>query len=393
MTTFQDAIHLLLDYLGTNLSAEAPRDARRAAQNGLRELATAHRWSYFYKQGRIVTVAPQTTGTIAYTHTGATYERQLTLSGATWPSWAKYGALRIGDVTYEVEDRKSSTVLTLTDLTNPGADVAAGTKYTMFRDTYTLPVDFTAADEFRTSTGYYAEYVHPHNWLASRTYPNSSGYPWLYTITGDPAILNRLAARLYPYPDQVYTIDFVYQRQARPLRIDESKDGTVATTNGSTTVTGTGTSWNSTMEGAVIRVNAIAANTATGPVESGPYGFDRSTYYVHERRVVKVNGATSLDVDNALSETLSTAKYVISDPVDVEEGAMLNAFFRACERQVAMIRHTKDKPDAQALYAEALTLAKEADSRSFARRVATGGVGTWGSRRALEIQRPLGADA
>jgi hypothetical protein len=58
----------------------------------------------------------------------------------------------------------------------------------------------------------------------------------------------------------------------------------------------------------------------------------------------------------------------VSDPIDVEEGAMLNGFFRCMEMHVAMNRTLKDKPSARLQYKEALAEAKAADSRSFSGR-------------------------
>ena len=45
--------------------------------------------------------------------------------------------------------------------------------------------------------------------------------------------------------------------------------------------------------------------------------------------------------------------YTISDRVDIEEGAMLNAYFRCVEKHLGMDRTLKDKPSAAKQYAEA----------------------------------------
>jgi hypothetical protein len=57
--------------------------------------------------------------------------------------------------------------------------------------------------------------------------------------------------------------------------------------------------------------------------------------------------------------------YAISDPVDIEERSMANAFHRCCEMHISMNRTLKDKPSARLQYKEALTEARAADSRSF----------------------------
>tara|TARA_E500000331_G_scaffold356741_1_gene416026 strand:- start:6364 stop:9285 length:2922 start_codon:yes stop_codon:yes gene_type:complete len=60
--------------------------------------------------------------TITYDHTGGTYERMLTLSGATWPASAEHGYIFIGGTTYNVYRRISDTVLILDKEFNPGSD-------------------------------------------------------------------------------------------------------------------------------------------------------------------------------------------------------------------------------------------------------------------------------
>lgn len=70
------------------------------------------------------------TGTVAYDHTGGANERQLTLSGGTWPTWAKLpGRVFINDDWYALNTRVSDTVVTLTSGDNPGSDIAAGASY------------------------------------------------------------------------------------------------------------------------------------------------------------------------------------------------------------------------------------------------------------------------
>jgi hypothetical protein len=141
LTTYKDLIDHLTDWCGANPGAEVQRDARRSILSGLRELMTAHRWSYYYQRGRLATVEPYDTGTIAYDHTGGASERMVTLTDGTWPSWAAFGSVVIDDVTYDVATRVSDSVITLTSTSNPGEDVAAETEYTLLRDTYPLAAD------------------------------------------------------------------------------------------------------------------------------------------------------------------------------------------------------------------------------------------------------------
>ena len=86
--------------------------------------------------------------------------------------------------------------------------------------------------------------------------------------------------------------------------------------------------------------------------------------------------------------TNSAAAYILSDPIDIETGSMLASFLRLCEHKISQHRIMKDKPSARLQYLEALTLAKEADSRSFAAR-AEGDVGrNWQRMKDM----PMGPD-
>ncbi len=361
--TYKDAVEHAIDFLGAKVSNEASRDGRRAVFAAARELANAHRWSYLYQRGRIATVEPYDTGTIAYDHTGGTYERQVTLTSGTWPDWATFGVLVISNVAYEIAEKKSSTVITLLATSNPGEDVAAETTYTLYRDTYPMPCDFVAGDEVM-SIGQAMSlcYEHPRSWLTRQRLVQSPAMPTIYTITGDQNYFGSLALRLFPPPDQVYQLDFLYQRRPRPLAVEEYSTGTVSAAADATTVTGTGTTWTSAHVGTVIRLSGDTLNKPTSRVGSNPPAA--------ERVVMAVDSTTSLAVDAAFEDDYSGVKYLISDPLDLEEGAMLDAYWRCVEKELGVIRRMKDRGEMNAAYREALLLAMEADSRSFQPRSA-----------------------
>lgn len=368
LTTYKDEIDHLTDYLGASVSSEGLRNTRRAIQSAYRIFATAARWHYFYSRGRIVTVSPQTTGTIAYDHTGGTYERMVTLTGASWPSWAGFGGLIIDNIPYFIATRKSSSIVTLSINSNPGDDVAAGTSYTLFRDTFPLPSDFLASDEFvNLNFGPYPMYCHPTEILLQARLQNTPATPRHFTFTGDPHAMGTLAVRFFPMPDNVYKMDFIYQRRPRPLLVEDYNTGTVAVSAPSTTVTGTGTTWTSSMIGSVIRIS-----NSTSLV---PDGLGGDNPYVNggvERTIMDVTSTTAITVDATISTTYSGVKYRISDPVDIEDASMLAAFQRCAEREVSLTSKMKDRQLAEQDYVRALILAREADSRFFGEQRAGG---------------------
>lgn len=364
LTTFNDAVLRTLDYLGENATKLASRDARRAVLDAYRELASAHRWSYFYQRGRLQTVASYSTGTIQYTHTGGTYEREVVLTTGTWPTWAAYGEILIAGIKYEVADRKSSSTITLSANSNPGANVASGTSYTIYRDSYPLPVDFLAADEFiNLTSSFQLECIHPGDWNRLQRSSISPAGPRQVTVFGSADHLGAMSLAFFPPPDAVYNIDFIYQRRPRQLVFGDQSActaGTATNTINSTTVTGTGTSWTSAMIGSVLRLSANAADLPTPGWGANPFDV--------ERVITNVASTTSLTVDTAIAAAHTGVKFVISDPIDIEEGAMLTAFWRCVEHQATIARIMKNQDRADRAWIDALILAREADSRSFGMR-------------------------
>jgi hypothetical protein len=369
LTTYSDMIAHLTDYLGGNATKEASRDARRAILNAYREIASAHPWSYYYSRLHLTTVAPYSTGTIAYTQTGGTYERMVVLTGGTWPAWAAYGQIVLDNIVYEVAELKDSVTLTLGIDANPGADIAALSPYLLYRDKYPLPGDFISMDELIvTSIPVVLRFVHPRDWLTLQRILHTPANMRWYCCTGDPDFQGVLCTRFYPPPDQVYQVDGIYRRRPRPLVIDNYATGTASLTSASATVTGSGTSWSSRMIGSVFRIGFDATEAPTGNVGGNPAAV--------EQIVVDVASATSLTLDSVATESLTDAAYSISDPVDIEGENLFTAFLRCCEKQEAISRIMENQAAAKSAYLESLVLAREADSRSFAPRVAgQGGVG------------------
>jgi hypothetical protein len=365
LVTFQDAIEHALDYLGGNPSDQALRDAKRAALEAYRTLANAFTWSYLYAHGRVATSAPvvgEPGGiTLSYDHPGGAYGRMATIAGGTWPEWAGSGYLLVGEVAYLVAERKSATVLTLDDALNPGADLPAGTPFTLYRDTYLLPEDYVAQDQaLRKGNWGGLGYVHPREWLRGRRRHHGGGLPESFTITGDAKYPGRLVLRLDPWPDRAETIDFVYKRRPRPLALVVESAGKAGVSAGGTLVTGSGTAFRPSMVGSVLRLSSTAVRPPTGEIGANPAAF--------ESVIVAHVGPTQVAVAGPAPEALAGVAYSVSDRVDIEDGTMLNAYWRCVEMHLGMVRTLKDKPGARQQYLAALEQAKAADSRSFAGR-------------------------
>lgn len=381
LTTYQDLVDHLIDFVEGDVSGTVERDARRSAQEALRDLANRHPWTLYYGTGRVVTVPPYQDGTVTYDHTGGTYERQLTLAGGTWPDWAAFGHVVLTNVRYEVAERKSATVLTLTSASNPGADVTDATDYSLRRDTYPLPLDFVAADEFiNVNQVLSMQYSHPRWWLARQRLVVSPSYPTIYTFMGDPNYYGNLAAFFYPPPDAVYQLDYLYRRRPRPLEVLAYTDGTVSLAGGTATVSGTGTNWLARHKGCVFRIGGGTSDPPTGRSGKAPADY--------ERVVASVDSATQLTLDSTIADTYSGVKASVSDPVDIEDGTMLNALLACCEYWMARCRNMKDRAEIEQRWLRELERAQEADSRSLARRSA----GAWPGYGRRLAHMPAGQD-
>ena len=364
--TYKDAVDHGVEYLGGAAQGRDAQACRRAAHDALRDLANQRDWSVYRVHGRLNTVAPYSTGTITYDHTGGTYERQVTLASGTWPEWAAYGVLRVSGVRYSVASRESDTVLTLAADSNPGDDVAAGTEYLIYRDQYPVPVNFgkIISTLYDAESHRELEHRHPRETLRTTRLYGTTAEPVGFTLIGSSDYQASAAFEISPAPNQARTYDYLYYRRPRPLRIENEHTGTVSVTSGTLTVTGSSTAFTEAMIGSVIRLSS----STTDPTNL--YG---SNPYDQERIVTDVASTTSLTVDAAWETTRSAVKYVISDPVDIDP-LMLNAYTAGVAAKVAHLRSKEDRALAEAAYLEELRRAACADNLNAAPRGSETGV-------------------
>ena len=362
LSTYQDIIDHLVDYVGGSTGDDTVRYARRAAQDAYNLLPSMHQWSYLAGRGRVTTQAPLNTGTVTYTNSSLT----VTLSGANWPSWVTQGVIVLNNIPYQIASNPdagpSSVLITLPPQNNPGADIAAGATYTLYQDAYSLPIDFTECDEeINVNYGLRLTFEHPSTWLTFQRIYRGPATPRIYTITGSPGFFGAMALKFFPPPDNAYFMDFIYKRRPRALSVVNVSSGTVSVASGNFTVTGSGTIWDSSMVGSSIRFSAAGNNVPpTGPSGENPF-------YL-ERTILSVGSTTSLTVDADPAVTLSGLSYTISDPVDIEEASMMSFYLRLAEKQLRMGRRIESTDEEAANFKDALINAMEADNRSSMRQ-------------------------
>lgn len=376
MTTYQDLIDHLLAYSGTDATKASSSQHGRAVQIAYNAMVNRHAWNYYWTLGRVMTDAPYGTGTVAFDLTGGADERQLTLSGGTWPSWAARGYVIIGSATYQVATRVSDTVLTLAEASSPSDDLAAGTVYQIVRDSYPLPADFVASDEPTIGfDGAPLEFHHVRNWSTYGRW-RSTGKPTCFAYAGDPVNRGRLQLVLSPAPDATYAIDFVYRRKPRLLVFDGAAAGLVSVDAAGTTVTGTNTAFRAAMVGSVLRLGTTN--------QTRPTGLGGLNTRAHEAVITAVNSASELLVDAGPDEAADKVAYTVSDPADVDEVAMVEFLIAECEIQWRKLSRSSGGPDTTAKaerseYEMAFTRAREADQRYAGRRASLRGRGYAGT--------------
>jgi len=355
--TYHDLRTHLLEWSGGSTDDRAVRLATRAVRDASQIYSHERAWRYLTRVSRITTTAAYTTGTVAYDHTGGTYERELTLSGGTWPTDAALGTVIIDGVRYDVEERKSGTVVTLTEASNPGADVTAGETYSWVRDRYVLPNDFEKLGTIQvTNYATILSNVTLQAWATSWRLQSAVALPRNVALGADEENRDRWALHLYPAPDAAYVLDCVYQRRLVPLGTIDHSDGTVSLTSGSTTVTGSGTAFTSAMEGSILRVGT-ATQKPTDLSGAYPAAF--------EAVIREVASATSLTLETAADANYTSKKFRISDLLDVSQGSMLAGLMRCAEWQMGALLNREDSDKLERKYRGALLLAAEADWREL----------------------------
>lgn len=365
--TFHDAVdHTLDKVMGGDSSPRSRRQAYEAVLYAYHELPARRRWRYYWRPFTIQTVARYNTGTIAYDYTGGTYERMVTLTGGTFPADADTYAMNIAGARYGIEAYKSSTVVTLRETDCPTADIASGTAYAIVKDTYPLPSNLRSIDYLYDvfAPGRMLPQVVPDDIMRERRLVRTSAVPLMYAVYRDERYAGSEALHFAPSCTSVRTYQGYAQYWPLELKIlDYSGNGTVATTNGSTTVTGTSTTFTTAMEGAVIRFSATG-DTKIPTSLVGEVDKNRLNPYTMQRIVRTVTNSTSLELEQAADTTLSGSGYRISSRIDIEPGAMRNAFLRGCEAFFSP-QDRKGRQERLAEYERALAHAMYADQRAI----------------------------
>lgn len=362
--TYQDAVEHLTDQFAVDRAFRIQRNIRRAVEEAYRDLPQQGYWSYYRRRAIINTAASQTSGTITYTHS----TRIVTLASSTFPSNAEKYRIIIGNVHYDIESYTDSTHVVLPSTSNPGANVAAGTAYTLYRNEYPLPVTFRRAIGLFDST-----YLRPVQIITDSDEQalqigsnGTPGVPAFACIRNTGETIGSLSLVFNCPPNSAVAYDLLFDAIPRPFVLPEKySTGTVTISSGSASVSSSGATFASGVAGCVLRVTTSTTEEPTAPFGAlidqdsvdNPYSF---------QSVVKTRDSSSaLTLMDAADQTYTTVKYSLSDPLDIEDGAMLTAFLRLAEWHYARLARM-DRKEITAYEQEArsaVLLAKENDRR------------------------------
>ncbi len=312
MRSFSDAIErCTITCRGHGVGASQDM-IRSAIQTAYSKLPSRGHWNWFLPEYRVAVSAPYSTGTLSY----STSTNRVTLAAGTLPTWVAHCALVVGDNCYRINERVSSTVASLDSSIKPTADFSAQT-YVIYNDRHSLPSDFSAVSGTIMAYGYGELLYTPIETMPDRfgLWPITASPPNRYSIARLPTAPPVSGLCLWPLPSAALILQMVYQRIPRAIRHTghDSRDyiGTVAIADvaGTTTITGTSTTFTSDMVGSILRVGS-STELPTGIEGLRPYNEE-----------LTINGYTSPTVITASEATAgwSGVHYTISDPWDCTE--------------------------------------------------------------------------
>lgn len=359
--TAQDEIERLLVTQELTSAGRQRQLARTAILNSLRELPNRNRWTYYDRRYTLRTVASQT-GTLTYDHTGGASERLLTLATATLPTdgTGEFYRVIIAEVHYDIERVLTSSTAILHANNNPGADVTAGTACTVYRAFYPFPVNFRKlahvwdTDQDREMVMVASDELHSQ----SISYFATPGTPEFYTIGSRGNVLSSLGLIFSPPPSAARSFDILYEAGPQPISTWKYANGKVGTSTVTATLSDGGET-NAKMVGSVIRFTDSASVEPTGLAG----GMEGDNPFTEQRVIVAVPSSSTLTL-HASMDTLTAKKYTISDPIDIEPGAMLLAFQKMCDAEYAALLRVKDWGERAADAIRHIRLAMENDQRA-----------------------------
>lgn len=317
--TFWDLVQRLRLRRSLNSSPSELARLRTAVDDAYRELPTMHNWKYYHRDFYLRTEASVPVGNATYDHTGGAHERQLTLASGSWPASVEYGYVYYDNFAYQVERRISSTVVTLSEETNPGKDLSfSGALW--FRSRYTLPSNIYKVSEVWQANSMYR--------LVYSPVAVSSRLMQAYRTAGNPIHYSLLPSRdqygvmelcFIPAPATEIAYKISCKISPTPFRTFEVAGTDASVSASSTTLTSVSANFSDRLVGSLIRVSPTAR------LPKGLHQHDEQRDdYVFQSIVRRRISATQLELAQPCDFSGSPLGYSISDIADIEPRGMLS---------------------------------------------------------------------
>lgn len=358
--TFADVLEHLNAFAGHAGRGADQYLLRECARAAYREVGMARDWTFFRRLHRVTLQEPQSTGTVVFDLTGGTYERQLTLTDATWPSWANDASVRLGepDIVCDIENVQTSTVVTLDANMCPVEDVAS-TTYTLWPRYYRLPNDFASMVAPMSETDWRIGEQVSHEFIQQlNRNEDRQGSIEKYAFGAPPDLYGAMAFFIHPRADDTKSLDIPYVRRQRDIVYTghDSRDsgGTITVSAGSASVAGTSTTFAPGMINSVLRIGDSATYC--------PDGIGGKYPYAEQRAISVFTNATTLTLDANVAADGTDVHYRVTDPLDLDV-VLYDAYLRCCEKHLARMLNMKTYVAIEREYRAALLRAQEADCR------------------------------
>lgn len=223
---------------------------------------------------------------------------------------------------------------------------------------FLLPYEVKTVDTLISdNTGTQLAYVSPNEYLQMRANQTGTAEPFYYTILRSEEYPQQYEVKFVYDPIDDLIFHYTYRKIPQPIKYmgyeEATRSGTVTGVGGTTTISGTDTTFPSDIAGRVIRVGT----TADYPEPLGSL-----KPYTHEYLIASRASTTSLTVDGDIASAFSGDRYVITDEVDASP-QMWTACLSACEMWYARMAG-KPAGEITALFNRDMRLAMESDAIS-----------------------------
>lgn len=360
LLTYQDVMEHLLAKEQASMNHSLIRSAiKDCYEVDLPQRPAAGKWKHYITEHDLRIYGSYDTGTITFDYTGGASERLLTFSTALTGNPLTdliYYRIRIASLNYQISTLLSSTTAQLAVNSNPGADVAAGTSFTLYRNRYTLPPDFVSMYEPLHETDWGMQYLSPataqnrerHSW-------GEEDQPTEFTIMPDPDVFGQMAIMFPKAPSADRGLRFLYYRTPRAIKYHGYEEDIRATTCSGTASTNTVTLSSST----IANSDWVGRFIRFYDTSNYPTGLKGRYAYKEQHVITAVSGSTMTLAANLANTYASSTKYTITDPMDIRPTMNL-ALLRGCEWQLSIILNREDQ-NAFARYIDAVRSAGDSD--------------------------------